>query len=74
MPYKSDPWWMSKRLYAALAAIVVIVASAVGLETDQASVVEVLTVLGGALAGFLAFWSKLKERKKLKEDEEDIPC
>ena len=62
-----DPWYLSKRFYAALIMIIVSIASLFGYQVDetiQNGIMEALTALGTLISVVLVVWSKLKEKGK----------
>ncbi len=70
MPYKADPWWKSKRIYAAVVMVIALVASLFGYtigEEQQGQIVEALTVVASGLGVILVVISKLLEKSKDKD-------
>lgn len=62
-----DPWYLSKRFYAALIMIIVSIASLFGYQMDetiQNGMMEALTALGTLISVVLVVWSKIKEKGK----------
>lgn len=67
MPYKADPTWESKRLVAGLIAVAAAVATAYGIDIDEAFLTDVVIAVSMAVTAVLAVWSKIKERKKVDD-------
>ncbi len=70
MPYKADPWWKSKRIYAAVVMVIALIASLFGYtigEDQQGQIVEALTVIAAAVGAVLVVISKLLEKSKDKD-------
>lgn len=72
MPYKSDPWYKSKRLYAAVLMVVAMMAGLFGwtiTEEEQAAMAEILATVGTGIAALLAIISKILEKGKMEDEE-----
>lgn len=69
MPYKSDPWYASKRLIAGIAAIVALVAGLLGVEISEVEIGEALSALGSGVVAVLVVWSKIREKGKTEDAE-----
>jgi len=72
MPYKSDPWYKSKRLYAAVLMVVAMMAGLFGwtiTEEEQAAMAEILATVGAGIAALLAIISKILEKGKMEDEE-----
>ncbi len=70
MPYKADPWWKSKRIYAAVVMVIALIASLFGYtigEDQQGQIVEALTAIAAAVGAVLVVISKLLEKSKDKD-------
>ena len=61
-----DPWWMSKRVYASVAAVVALLLSWFGLEVDRASLIEIVAAAAGLAAAILPLWSKRRDPREVK--------
>jgi len=62
-----DPWYLSKRNYAALILVIVAFAKLFDIELDsqfQENLMDFLSTAGILVAGVLAAWSKFNEKKK----------
>ncbi len=73
MPYKADPWYTSKRIYAGILMIAALIASLFGYhvsEDEQAALADILVAIGTGVAAVLAIVSKILERNKIKEGGE----
>ena len=69
--YTPDPWYISKRLYAAIVLILCTILASIGVEVDQDTqvlIVDNLVAVGTGvsmlIASGLAIWSKYNERDK----------
>lgn len=70
MSYKSDPWWKSKRIYAAVVMVLALVASLFGYsigEDQQGQIVEALTAIAAGVGAMLVVVSKILEKGKDKD-------
>ena len=63
--YTPDKWYLSTRIYAMVAMMLVLVLQAFGVSVAEQELVDLLTMLGALIGGVLAFWSKIRESKKL---------
>jgi hypothetical protein len=64
---KMDPWYLSKRNYAALILLIVTGARLFDIELDsqfQERLMDFMSSAGVVAAGILAVWSKRNEGKK----------
>ena len=62
-----DPWYLSKRNYAALILLIVTGAKLFDIELDsqfQENLMDFMSSAGIVAAGILAVWSKRNEKKK----------
>jgi len=69
-----DPWYLSKRNYAALILLIVTGAKLFDIELDsefQENLMNFLSTAGIVVAGVLAIWSKRNEKKK--DDDKPPP-
>ena len=72
-----DPWYLSKRNYAALILVIVAFAKLFDIELDsqfQENLMDFLSTAGILVAGVLAAWSKYNEGKndnKIKFGQRD---
>lgn len=67
-----DPWYLSKRNYAALILVIVALAKLFDIELDsqfQEKLMDFLSTAGILVAGVLAAWSKFNEKKKASDKE-----
>lgn len=65
----TDPWWASKRVYAAVMMVMAMLAQLFGYSIDdatQSGAAEALTAIAAGVGAILAAWSKIKEAKNTK--------
>jgi len=65
-----DPWYLSKRNYAALILLIVTGAKLFDIELDsqfQENLMNFMSSAGIVVAGVLALWSKRNEKKKVDD-------
>ncbi|MFA5387206.1 MAG: hypothetical protein WC322_02310 [Candidatus Paceibacterota bacterium] len=72
MNTNTDPWYLSKRIYAAVVMVIALIASLFGLdlgEETQSSIVEAFVAIAAGVSALLAVWSKIREAKKAKAEK-----
>ncbi len=66
---ESKKWWQSKAVWGGLVAIGAAVAGAFGVVVDQGTqdqVIQLITVIAGAVGGLLSVYGRLKAEKMIK--------
>ena len=72
MPYRADSFLKSKRIFTSLLALIVLVGGTLGyhiLPETQEALLQAFEYFGMGVVILLPIWSKLSERRKIKQDE-----